>query len=78
MNTKNLYNRFKSQYESFEWKKLISHPEFLNAVEAEDYDMAGRMADRILVGEAKTKSEGRKMKKEHDESKRVLKNLLAD
>jgi hypothetical protein len=77
MNAKNLYARFKGQYENYQWEKLNSDLGFKEALAEENYDKAGRLADRILIGETKTISAGRKMKKDFDETQRLLKKLLA-
>jgi hypothetical protein len=77
MNAKNFYARFKGQYEDFQWEKLNSDFGFKEALAEENYDKAGRLADRILIGETKKISAGRKIKKEYDETQRLLKKLLA-
>ncbi len=71
MNTDNPYTRFKIQFDENEWATLNSNFQFKTALAADDYDTAAELAARILIGETKSISEGRKMKKEYNEWQKV-------
>jgi hypothetical protein len=77
MSVPNFWSRFRKQFTNEEWDKLNKNSLFRKALENKDEVKAGILADQILIGDAKTKSQARQMKKDCD-SWADFKTLFSD
>jgi hypothetical protein len=66
MSVSNFWSRFRKQFDDEEWAKLNKNTEFKEAVVSDDKIKAAALADKILVGDAKSKKQAREMKKDHE------------
>jgi hypothetical protein len=60
------HRKLRNQFNDLQRVKLIANLDFAAALAGEDSDKAMELAGRILIGEAGSLPESRKMKKMHD------------
>jgi len=77
VNIENYYRRFRNQFKDSQWETLNSNLEFKALVAGDDFDKAMELAGRILIGETKSMSKARKMKKRHDAGVELMDALKA-
>jgi hypothetical protein len=62
--------KFRKQFDQEDWDKIMNDPEFTFAWNLGDFDKAGLLADRLIIGEAKTSKEAKKKKFDYDMGKK--------
>ena len=59
------WQRFRNQYSDEEWAKLNLYSNFRNALLSADAANIPSIADKILIGDAKTAKQARQMKSDY-------------
>lgn len=72
MSAPNEHRRFRNQFDDDDWTQLSSNIEFREALAADNLDKAGLIADQILIGATKKKSDIKTLKKYQKLRKELL------